>query len=141
MSLRRECSDNGESTGTLLGPLIAAAGLYASTCPPSSLAFASNWSMEGVLPLLDHYGLDEAQSLISSRRALVQCISLNTFILFLHMYAANNMRNWPRPDNTPHQGRRVVLFVGFSACLTAAAYALYEVLRAAGWTLLDGVYF
>ncbi|KAF8606668.1 hypothetical protein BDV93DRAFT_437456 [Ceratobasidium sp. AG-I] len=135
----RDCSDNGESTGTLLGPLIAASGLYASIHSAHSLAFASNWHMEGSLPLRMNWEDQETRSLIASRRSLVQCMSLNTLILFVHMYAASNLRNWPRPENTPHQGRRVALYVAFSCGLTGVCYVLYEAALVAQWPLWNEI--
>lgn len=92
--------------------------------------------MEGPLPLQQQPHRPE--SLVSSRRALLQCISLNTFILIAHMYAANSQRNWPRPENTPHHGRRIVLFVGFSVFLTAVSYIIYEVTQVLEWGLWNG---
>ncbi|KAG9076267.1 hypothetical protein FS749_011979 [Ceratobasidium sp. UAMH 11750] len=135
----RECSDNGESTATLLGPLIAASALYISIFPTSSLPFSSNWHMEPALPLLGRDDLNETQATVASRRALVQCMSLNTLLLFAHMYAASNLRSWPRPENTPQEGRRVILFVLFSGCLTLASLWFYEASRAAGWTFLNEI--
>ncbi|KAG8711175.1 hypothetical protein FRC09_020738 [Ceratobasidium sp. 395] len=135
----RECTDNGETTAALLGPLIAASGLYTSMLPPSSLPFTKSWYMEPALPLLGRGSLNQAQATVGARRALVQCMSLNTLLLFAHMYAANNLRSWPSPENTPHQGRRVVLFVLFSACLTFASLGFYEASKAAGWTFLNEI--
>ncbi|QRW03984.1 dolichol kinase [Ceratobasidium sp. AG-Ba] len=97
----RECSDNGESTATLLGPLIAAAGLYTSISPPLSVPFKSSWYMEPALPLLETYPPNQHQATVASRRVLVQVISLNTLVLFAHMYAASNNRNWPKPETVP----------------------------------------
>ncbi|QRV75082.1 dolichol kinase [Ceratobasidium sp. AG-Ba] len=82
----RECSDNGESTATLLGPLIAAAGLYTSISPPLSVPFKSSWYMEPALPLLETYPPNQHQATVASRRVLVQVISLNTLVLFAHMH-------------------------------------------------------
>ncbi|KAG8746603.1 hypothetical protein FRC12_014248 [Ceratobasidium sp. 428] len=135
----RECTDNGETTAALLGPLIAASGLYTSMLPPSSLPFTKSWYMEPALPLLGRGSLNQAQATVGARRALVQCMSLNTLLLFAHMYAANNLRSWPSPENTPHQGRRIVLFVLFSACLTFASLGFYEASKAAGWTFLNEI--
>lgn len=133
----RECTDHGESTANLLGPLIVASALYATKQIPVSPYLAAHWHMEGPLPLQQHP--HSLESLISSRRALLQCISLNTFILLAHMYAANSQRNWPRPENTPHQGRRILLFVGFSAFLTAVSYVIYEVTEALEWGLWNEI--
>lgn len=94
--------------------------------------------MEGSLPLRNGREVLETKSLISSRRSLVQCISLNTLILFAHMYAANNLRNRARLDNSTHQGRRVMLFVVFSFGITGACFVLYEAVMAANWTLWSG---
>ncbi|KAB5592498.1 Dolichol kinase [Ceratobasidium theobromae] len=123
----RECADNGESTATLLGPLVVAATLYAAKELPTSPKVVENWYMEGPLPLQEQP--HDLQSLISSRRAFLQCTFLNTLILLAHMYASNRQRNWPRPENTPHEGRRIFYFVGFSACLTVVSCLAYEATR------------
>ncbi|CAE7184617.1 unnamed protein product [Rhizoctonia solani] len=125
----RECTDNGESTAVLLGPLVVASALFAAKCITASLPMAANWHMEGPLPLQEQP--HRRASLVSSRRAFLQCTFLNTLVLLVHMYAANSRRNWPRPETTPHGGRRVLLFVGFAACLTAASCVAYEVAQVA----------
>ncbi|CAE6516178.1 unnamed protein product [Rhizoctonia solani] len=123
----RECTDNGESTAILLGPLVVASALFAAKYIVASLPVAANWHMEGPLPLQEYP--HRRESLVSSRRAFLQCTFLNTLVLLVHMYAANSRRNWPRPENTPHGGRKVLLFVGFAVCLTAASCVVYEAAR------------
>ncbi|KAJ1307558.1 hypothetical protein OPQ81_001655 [Rhizoctonia solani] len=123
----RECTDNGESTALLLGPLVVASALFAAKYTTTSLPMADNWHMEGPLPLQGQPY--HRESLVSSRRALLQCTFLNTLLLLAHMYAANSRRNWLRPENTPHDGRRVLLFVGFAMCLSMISSVVYEAAR------------
>ena len=132
----RECTDNGESTAVLLGPLVVASALFAAKHITVSLPMAANWHMEGPLPLQEQP--HRRESLVSSRRAFLQCTFLNTMVLLAQMYAANSRRNWPRPETTPHGGRRVLLFLGFSVCLTVACCVVYEVAQVVELGLLDG---
>ncbi|KAF8666655.1 dolichol kinase [Rhizoctonia solani] len=132
----RECTDNGESTATLLGPLVVASALFAAKHTIASVPLAANWHMEGPLPLQEqHYS---RESLVSSRRGFLQCTFLNTLVLLVHMYSASSRRNWPKPENTPHGGRQVLLFVVFAVCLTAASTAIYEVDRVMQLGFWDG---
>ncbi|ELU40357.1 dolichol kinase [Rhizoctonia solani AG-1 IA] len=131
-----ECTDNGESTATLLGPLVVASALFAAKHTIASVPLAANWHMEGPLPLQEqHYS---RESLVSSRRGFLQCTFLNTLVLLVHMYSASSRRNWPKPENTPHGGRQVLLFVVFAVCLTAASTAIYEVDRVMQLGFWDG---
>ncbi|CAE6409999.1 unnamed protein product [Rhizoctonia solani] len=123
----RECSDNGESTAVLLGPLVVASALFAAKYATASVPLAANWHMEGPLPLQEEPYSRE--SLVSSRRTFLQCTFLNTLVLLAHIYAAGSQRNWPKPENTPHVGRQVLLFVAFAVCLTAASIGVYEAAR------------
>ncbi|KAG8733970.1 hypothetical protein FRC11_014173 [Ceratobasidium sp. 423] len=132
----RECTDNGESTAILLGPLVVASALFAAKYIVASLPMAANWHMEGPLPLQEHP--HRRESLVSSRRAFLQCTFLNTLVLLAHMHAANSRRNWPRPENTPHGGRKVLLFVGFTVCLTAVSCVVYEAARVFELGFWDG---
>ncbi|CAE6382030.1 unnamed protein product [Rhizoctonia solani] len=121
----RECTDNGESTAVLLGPLVVASALFAAKYITASLPMTANWHMEEPLPLQEQP--HHRESLVSSRRAFLQCTSLNTLVLLAHMYAANSRRNWPRPETVPHGGRRVLLFVAFAVFLTVASCVVYEI--------------
>ncbi|CAE6476415.1 unnamed protein product, partial [Rhizoctonia solani] len=131
----RECTDNGESTAVLLGPLVVASALFAAKYITASSPMAVNWHMEGPLPLQEQP--HHRDSLASSRRAFLQCTFLNTLVLLAHMYAANIRRDWPRPETTPHGGRRVLLFVGFAVLLTAASCLVYELVQVVNIGLLN----
>ncbi|KAH7341738.1 hypothetical protein B0J17DRAFT_647710 [Rhizoctonia solani] len=133
----RECTDSGESTAILLGPLVVASALFAAKYITASLPLAANWHMEGPLPLQEQP--HRRESLVSSRRAFLQCTFLNTLVLLAHIYAANSRRNWSRPENTPHGGRQVLLFVGFAMCLTAISCAVYEVAQVIELALWDEI--
>ncbi|CEL55447.1 dolichol kinase [Rhizoctonia solani AG-1 IB] len=133
----RECSDNGESTAALLGPLVVASALYVAKSTTASMPLAENWHMEGALPLQENSYSRE--SLVSSRRAFLQCTFLNTLVLLAHLYAASSRRNWPKPENTPHGGRQVLLFIGFAGCLTVVSGVFYEAARVLELGIWDAI--
>ena len=86
----RDCTDDGVLTALLLGPLISCAcyrvtSQLASSLSPSTSPLPTHWLIEPPIVQPKPDALSPIESLLLSRRALVQLSSLTSSLLLVHL--------------------------------------------------------
>lgn len=141
----RVCPDDGLLTGLLTGPMLSAALLYVAErqleaagddlLPPS-------WLIKPLLSDLDAHSILE--SLVISRRNLVDMSSLCAAFLLVQVFASWSYEWWTRGPNTPDgertsvprsEGRRAFLSIAFTICSTVVALMVRKSFEVSGYGL------
>lgn len=139
MAMLRNCTDDGVLTALLLAPLVSCACYQvtkrlATSLSPSANPLPSHWIVEppAIQPKLD--ALTPIESLLLSRRALVQLSSLTSSLLLVHLFSSRlyeaRHRAWKNvpegerasvPRSEWQRSRQYIIF-GFATAIATVGF-------------------